>query len=85
MKNKVYSLRDFASNEDCSLIERAELFNKHFFPQFEEEKLMNAWAQSIGKIDTEMVVIDKYTGEERNVISYVSNNYLGYIANTKKL
>ncbi len=83
MSKKGYSLRDFAYNSECSLNERVELFNKHYFEQYEEEKLMNAWSHSVGKIDTEMLVIDKYTGEERKVISFVSNNYLGYSKHPK--
>lgn len=71
-------MRDFVSREDCSLQERVKLFKINYEEQFREEKLMNAWTSSVGKVDTEMQIRDKYTNEERTVISFVSNNYLGY-------
>lgn len=78
MKEKCFTLRDFVDRQDCTLEERMDLFEKNYFPQFEEDKLMNFWTGSSGKIDTEMIIVDKYTGEKRKVISFVSNNYLGY-------
>jgi len=78
MKPTLFSLRDFMNREDCSLAERVTLFKENFLDQFEDEKLMNAWTSSVGCVDTQMKIRDKYTNEERTVISFVSNNYLGY-------
>ncbi len=79
MKSNFYTLCDFV-NKDCSLQERVRLFDEQYLTQFNDEKLMGGWISSIGPIDTEMRIVDNY-GEERTVISFVSNNYLGYSKN----
>lgn len=76
MKQNYFTLCDFI-NKDCSLKERISLFDKNYLTQFDKEKLMGGWISSIGPIDTQMQIIDNYS-EIRTVISYVSNNYLGY-------
>ena len=76
METKAYTLCDFI-NLDYSLLERVSLFEDKFITQLNREKLNGGWMSSIGPINTEMKVIDNYS-QERNVISFISNNYLGY-------
>lgn len=75
MKEK-YSLKDFQEISGQNFIERSEHFQL-YIDQLDKDYHQPYYTQSLTGIDGKMITIDNYTQKEREVVAFVSNDYLG--------
>ena len=76
MKQEKYSLKDFGINLEMNFTQRADYF-QNYINQLDASKHQAYLAEAITGIGANMTVRDIYTGEPRNVVSFVANDYLG--------
>ena len=75
MKEK-YSLKDFQEINGLNFVERAEHFQL-YTDQLDRDYHQPYYMQSLTGINSHMIAIDNYTQEEREIVAFVSNDYLG--------
>ncbi len=83
-QSKDLSLKDFDNNTKLTINERAEKFYE-FYLYNKEKKHSNYRIVSKYGSGAEMSLIDPYTQEENNCISFVSNDYLGFTKHPKMI
>lgn len=79
MKEEKYSIKDFALSLDLDVAERAKQFQL-WIDQNEEHKHNIYWTKSFSGIGSEMDIFSGNEKKEKDVISFVSNDYLGMSA-----
>lgn len=83
-KKHIYNLKEFGFNLDMKPQERAIELEK-LFDQLHDNKFQTYWIESIDNIGSKMKIKDAYTGEVKNVISFISNDYLGMSKNKETI
>ena len=73
---KYYTMKDFTDIPDAGIHESAEQFQK-YINQFEKDKAYPYGFMSETAVGRSMDVIDYYSGDPVQAISFVSSNYLG--------
>ena len=80
IKNK--SLKDFEDLKGIKINEKAHLFYE-FYQYSKRQKHLNYRIASKTGSGSEIIVLDPYTNNEKNCISFVSNDYLGFTKHPK--
>lgn len=75
-KKEKYSLKDFSVVRGKNIVERADMFQL-YIDQLDQDLHRPYYTKSLTGIDGQMVVEDNYTHEKQDVVSFVSNDYLG--------
>lgn len=75
MKEK-YTLKDFAQSQGLNIAQRIDQFQL-YTRQLKEQKHNAFHTLSYSSIDANMIVEDPVTLEKRQVVSFISNDYLG--------
>ena len=76
MEKKIYSLKDFAFIDDKDMYETADSF-QNFIDQMDFKKQRIYGIQSFNGIGPHMKIMDNYSNETKEAISFVGNDYLG--------
>ena len=76
MKNKEFTLKDFDLSLNVSADKRAEMFQQ-YIDQLDAGKCRAWWIEAIGGVKPEMTIKDLYSGEKKEIISFITNDYLG--------
>lgn len=84
MKNSLLSLKDFDLSIEMNIADRAEAF-KAFIKQMDDYKHNNYFVKSTSNIGHRISVIEPYSGNEREAISFISNDYLGLSTNSQTI
>ena len=74
------TIKDFDLSLEVDAAERAELFQQ-YINQLDEEKCRAYWIEAIGGIKSQMTIRDIYSGKEKEIISFITNDYLGMSQN----
>lgn len=76
MSSRRYTLKDFDLSLNVNVVERTKLFQK-FVDQLDEGNNRAYWIEALDGIKSEMKIKDFYSGEQKEVISFITNDYLG--------
>lgn len=76
MKTDFLTLKDFAYIKDKNILQTAEAF-QDFIDQMDDHQIKGYDIQSITAVNANMTIQDHYDIENKDVISFVSSNYLG--------
>lgn len=82
MNDNKLTLKHFDLSLEISAVERAEQFQA-YIDQLDKENCRGYWIESVSAINPAMRVKDIYTEEERDVISFITNDYLGLSQNNE--
>jgi glycine C-acetyltransferase len=75
MDSRDYSLADFANIEGKDIMERADIFGEYLDDIHARHHLQYRRVTTSGSAPV-IRVIDRYTGKERDMIYFASNDYL---------
>lgn len=75
-----YSLRDFTQSPGLNIVQRSERFQL-YTEQLKEHKHNSFFTLAFSGVNTHMVVEDPVTLQRREVVSFISNDYLGMSQN----
>lgn len=78
------SLKDFENSSNLTLTERTQLFYD-FFVYNRDNKHSNYRISSKFGSDAQTCIINPYTGEEKEMVCFVSNDYLGFTKHPKTI
>lgn len=76
-KIEKYSLKDFGIVTGKNIVERADMFQL-YIDQLDQDLHRPYYTKSVTGIDEQMIIEDNYTHENHKVVSFVSNDYLGF-------
>ncbi len=80
MKENELTLKSFDLSLDVEARERASMFQQ-FIDQLDAGQCRAWWIESAGGVKSEMRIKDLYSGEEKDLISFITNDYLGMSQN----
>ena len=79
-----YSLKDFNQITGLNFIERAKRFQL-YIDQLDKDHHQPYYMQSLTGINSKMIVEDNYTHEKKEIVAFVSNDYLGMSKNPETI
>lgn len=83
-KEHIHNLKEFDFSLNMTPQERAEEFQK-LIDQLAENRFKSYWVESIQNIGARTRIKDQYTNEKKEVISFISNDYLGMSRNKETI